>query len=344
LLALPSKGLRMLRSCLLVILAACSLLTACQNMPVGHEPIIHGASATLLPDLSALAVFNARGNSLLLASTDLPDLRAIIAGVGGRFDWESCRRPQTASDRQQCWLDTAVPARSLFIAGDFIAPCANTDLNVEVQGSTLKVLGSYSPIDCGGRGSLPQPTFSVIAVPLRVLPTALVTIVFDNGNPPSATMVDLRPLVPTGPPPDQRYSEVVTAMKAITTASNKRGVSEALDEFAVLSWPDVGSGCRPAAADQRLLTRARPFGRATWSGLRLEQTSTTIAGVAARSRPAIRRPAPLRRPAASTHKTSFCEARCIRVAATAGRCLTATVTATSLNSGDTQGTTMNPTR
>jgi hypothetical protein len=236
----------MFRLWLVALIFGSCLLYGCRNLTPSAGPFIHGASASLLPGLYTLALSNSKGEHVVLASTDLQDLRAIIAGDAEprAFDWQACQAALQPVDRQECLIDPAAPPASLFIAGDFVFPCVNTDLTVDVQAATLRISGHYTPIDCGGAGSLPQSTFSIIAVPVTKLPHQVVRVVFDDGTTSVETMVDLRLPALAVPSPDERYREVAAAVKAARRASTNGGLSGAPDELAIVRWPVDGSGCQ----------------------------------------------------------------------------------------------------
>jgi hypothetical protein len=169
----------------------------------------------------------------------------MIAADGERqLDWQRCVTARVPVDRQDCWLDQTGPTDSLFVAGWFVQPCVNTDIAVSLHGQELDISGNYTPIDCGGARALPEPTFTVLAIPLANIPSKLITLVFDDGNDKAETTVDLRRPAMALPSPVQQFNDETAARTAALGALHKDPQSGAADELAFVRWSSRDSACR----------------------------------------------------------------------------------------------------
>jgi len=185
----------------------------------------------------------------LVGATSLSDLRGLLRAVGDAAAPVACPTPQ---DRGGCWQEA--PADSLLLAVDVRSTCLRPSAVSAASLSTpttLTLTVQSRPGSCLP-GSLAQPraTFSLVALPLSQLSSALLTVIVKNEGsgvdllPTASTTIDARRPFPAAKSEQARMVEAGQALAAAQASMHDHGLgTPILTEIGIDRWADSKLGC-----------------------------------------------------------------------------------------------------
>jgi hypothetical protein len=185
----------------------------------------------------------------LVGATSVSDLRGLLRALGDAAAPVACATPQ---DLGACWQET--PADSLLLAVDARSTCLRPSTVSAASLSTpttLTLTVQSQPGSCLP-GSLAQPraTFSLVALPLSRLPSALLTVMVKNEGagvdllPTVSITVDARRPLPAAMDEPPRMVEAGQALAAAQARMHDQGLgTPILTELGIARWADSGLGC-----------------------------------------------------------------------------------------------------
>ena len=245
---------------LTLAISACSGNGRPQSSPTLSRPIAFTVVARTGPPVGGATV-ETRNAIYIFAAPSADDLRGLVYASGDTLPAYICASPDT---RPECWAN--LPDKSLLIA-TFVAGGCGLQSNITdarlLTDRTLTITANTKATICPvpGSGTQPQAMFWVVAVPLRELPAAVLTITVHGSaesgahfaTPDLTTTADLRIPLDTLPTTQARLVEATHALNDVTRVARGRiGSGVVPINLAIRQWNDPAMHC--GKPDSRLAT------------------------------------------------------------------------------------------
>ncbi len=208
-----------------------------------HESL---ASPSSIP-LTVIAKQGFRAGPPLFAAPSLVDLLGLLHGVGVYPDLDECDRFRDLRDT--CWLDVQDPGNSLMVAALVDEPCMLTNSITAALVTTTEIGISVANSGSCPKGEPPGPNLSLLAIPLRALPSDEITVILQHPGIPAHTakmMVDLRQPLDIHTDVRVRATEVISSIESAERDAIQRvppGHTVTFQRVGTNRWSDTALGC-----------------------------------------------------------------------------------------------------